>query len=188
MRPRRRQFAAEAGSAEEIAAPAIVRPDHVRDRALSANAGAQKAWRRLSPLEAAFERGQLGGGSPLYDAQRRLQAGVDYVRLFALAQSSGRDSTDLDRIDGAAAGDGFSETQARAAHALGEIDRRMNARDRQIVRMVCAEGHFPSEAVRIACNDYRHTVPSRFREALDSLIEAMEAARRRRPNTSKAPA
>jgi len=45
-----------------------------------------------------------------------------------------------------------------------------------IVRMVCAEGHFPSDAVRTACNDYRHTVPSRFREALDSLIEAIAAA------------
>lgn len=179
MMPKPRQVAVEADAGEEIAAPAVVRSDHVRDRMLSATAGAQKAWRRLSPLEAAFERGQLGGGSPLYDAQRRLQAGEAYARLFALSQSSGRDSTDLDRIAGAGAGDGFSEAQARAVHALGEIDRRMNARDRQIVRMVCAEGHFPSEAVRIACNDYRHTVASRFREALDSLIEAMEAARRR---------
>jgi hypothetical protein len=171
----------EAAETDHIDGPAIVRSGHVRDRALPASDGAHKAWRRLSPLEAAYERGQLGGGSQLYDADKRQQAGEAYGRLFALAQSSGRDSTDLDRIGGKGTGDGFSEAQARAAQALGEIDRRMNARDRQIVRMVCAEGHFPSEAVRIACNDYRHTVASRFREALDSLIEAMEHVRRKQP-------
>ncbi len=162
---------------DEVAAPAALRMDHARDRFLSPAPGAPKGWRRVSPLEAAYERGQLGGGNPQFDAQRRLEAGEAYARLHALSQASGRDSTDLDRIGRGRQGDGLSEARARALHTLSEVERRMNARDRLIVRMVCGEGHFPSEAVRTACNDYRHTVASRFREALDSLIEAMLSAR-----------
>ncbi len=168
----------EATDNEEIAAPAILRVDYVRNRSLTPEAGAPMGWRRQSPLEAAFERGQLGGGNPQFDALRRFEAGEAYARLYALSQASGRDSTDLDRIGGAGRGDSMPEAQARALHSLAEIDRRMNARDRMIVRMVCGEGHFPSEAVRTACNDYRHTVASRFREALDALIEAMLSVRR----------
>jgi hypothetical protein len=185
MTTRRRRVPSEAASGDEITAPAIVRTDHVRDRMLTAAAGAPKGWRRVSSLEAAYERGQLGGGSPLYDADKRLAAGEAFARLYARSRASGRDSTDLDRIGGGH-GDTFSEAQARALHTLGEIERRMNARDRMIVRMVCGESHFPSEAVRIACNDYRHMVASRFREALDSLIEAMDSLRESRKGQARA--
>jgi hypothetical protein len=169
--------------AAEIAGPAMIGAGHVRDRALSPARGAPKAWRRLSPLEAAFENGQLAGGNESFTAALRFEAGEAYARLFASAAASGRDSTDLDRVGG---GDNaqFSEAQVRASHALGEIERRMNARDARIVRMVCGEGYFPSEAVRTVCNDYRHTIAARFREALDSLIEAMEEARRARRQKS----
>jgi hypothetical protein len=167
-----------ASDIDEIATPAIIRADHVRDRPLSVTAGAAIAWRRLSPLEAAYERGQLGGGSPKYDGQKRLAAGEAYARLYARSQASGRDSTDFDRISGGSGMCALSEGQARASQLLSKIEQQMNSRDRLIVRMVCGEGYFPSEAVRTACNDYRHTVASRFREALDSLIEAMENLRR----------
>jgi hypothetical protein len=55
--------------------------------------------------------------------------------------------------------------------------------------MVCGENYFPSEAVRMVCNDYKDTVSARFREALDALIEAMEAVRRepRKFNTEVRP-
>jgi hypothetical protein len=158
-----------------------VKPDHAKDRLLSKSAGAPQAWRRLSPLEACFERGQLSGGRDGYTPAMRLDAGTFYARLFARAQASGRDSTDLVRIDGAGRRMEFSEAQARAAHSLASIHARLSRADALIVRMVCGEGYFPSEAVRTACNDYRHSVPARLREALDALIDALKADRSAHP-------
>lgn len=174
----RRKRKIDAKPSCEVEGPAIVRVAHRQDRALSDDFGAAKGWRIVAPLDAAFERGQLGGGNPRFNAEQRLEAGRYYERLSAATQTSGRDSTNIEHIGSTAPAMGLTETQARAMRLLAEIDRRLNSRDRLIVRMVCAEGHFPSDAVRTACNDYRHTVPSRFREALDSLIEAVAAARR----------
>jgi hypothetical protein len=101
-----------------------------------------KAWRRLSPLEQAFLRGQLAGGAPRHDAQ------------------------------------------AMAIRRLIAVDSRMSERDRAIVRLVCGLGYFPSEAVRQVCEDYKHTIPARLREALDGLVEAIASASRRAPSFS----
>jgi hypothetical protein len=167
-----------------IEAPAIIGADHARDRAYvtdggSAIAGA-KAWRRLSPLEQAFLRGQLAGGAPRHDAQARFEAGKRYGEMFAIAQSTGRDSTDMDRISRSGGAHAISDGQAGAIRALIAVESRLGERDRAIVRLVCGFGFFPSEAVRQVCADYRHTIPARLREALDALVEAFAASRRER--------
>jgi hypothetical protein len=153
-----------------IEAPAIIAPDHVRDRAYVAGdkpqIAANRAWRRLSPLEQAYLRGQLAGGAPRHDAQARFEAGKRYGEMFAIAQSTGRDSTDMDRISRSGGAHAISDGQAAAIRA--------------IVRLVCGQGFFPSEAVRQVCADYRHTIPARLREALDALAEAYESSRRER--------
>jgi hypothetical protein len=174
-----------------IEAPPVIAGDHVQNRAfvieIADRAGQAKrviapgkGWRRLSPLEQAFLRGQLAGGAARHDARARFEAGKRYGEMFALAQSSGRDSTDLDRISKSGGGASLSDSQASAIRRLIAVDSRMSANDRAIVRLVCGEGFFPSEAVRQVCADYRHTIPARLREALDGLVEAMESARRER--------
>jgi len=173
---------------EEIEAPAKITADHVQNRAfvIEVPDGAKrviapgKGWRRLSPLEQAFLRGQLAGGAAKYDAQARFEAGKRYGEMFAVAQSSGRDSTDMDRISRSGGGASISDSQAQAIRRLIAVESRMSERDRAIIRMVCGQGFFPSEAVRQVCADYRHTIPARLREALDGLVDAFEAARRER--------
>ena len=74
----------------------------------------------------------------------------------------------------------IGHSQREALRALAAIDARLGERDRRIVRMVCGEGFWPSEAIRAVCADYKHTIAARFREALDALVEAFEMGRNKR--------
>lgn len=171
-----------------IEAPAIIRPHHVKDRAFVTEGGEKpssrgaiaggKAWRAQSPLEMAYAKGQLAGGAPKHDAPARLEAGRRYEKLFVLALGAGRDSTDMDRIDTSFGSGSLSESQSAAIRQLIAVESRLSRNDRLIVRMVCGQGYWPSEAVRTVCADYRHTIPARLREALDGLVEAFAASRR----------
>jgi hypothetical protein len=170
--------------AEETVGPAIVRAEHVKDRAVAPTAGAPRAWRVRSWLEYAYERGQFddGEGNALgrtFRAKHRFAAGETYAKLFMVAQSSGKDSTNLDRIASVSTRAPLTERQAEAIRSLAAIESHMGARDKAIVRMVCGENYRLSEAVLSACGkSYRHSVTLRFREALDALIEALETVRR----------
>lgn len=169
---------------EETLGPAVLRAEHVRDRTVSLGSGAPKAWRSRSVLELAFERGQLDDGegaalSRTFRAKRRIDAAALYTKLYAVAETSGKDSTDLDRIASVSTRLPLTERQAEAIRSLTAIESRMGARDRRIVRMVCGENYRLSEAVLAVCGkSYRYSVIVRFREALDALIEAVEAFRR----------
>lgn len=149
--------------------PAMVRGDHVRDRVISPVAGAAKAWRKLSPLEAAYARGQLAGGK--HSAAERLEAGQRYARIFAASESTGRDSTQLLNISRSYGAAPLGESQRGALEKLRAIHAAMGGNDAAIVRLVCGEGYTPAEAVRRACGDgYRDATMARFREALDGLV------------------
>jgi hypothetical protein len=168
----------------EPEAPAIVRADHVRDRPVAPDADAPKAWRVRSVLELAYERGQLDDGEGdargrAFKAKCRFDAGEAYTKLFLVAQSSGTDSTDLDRIMSVSTRVALTTRQAEAIRALSAVETRMGARDKRIVRMVCGENFRLSEAVLCACGkSYRQFVTPRFREALDALLEALQTTRR----------
>jgi hypothetical protein len=163
-------------------APAVVTSLHVKDRLflreIPDGAGSKrvlsnsKAWRRLSPLEAVYAKGQLAGGAPTHDAGARFAAGKRYGGIFAVAQSSGRDSSQMIAISRSGGGMTMGQSQREALRLLAAIETRLGERDRRIIRMVCGEGFWPSEAVRAVCGDYKHTIAARFREALDALIEA----------------
>lgn len=159
--------------------PAIVTALHRQDRELSTVAGAPKGYRKLSPLESCYENGRLEGGSPRYSATERKDAGQTYGEIFAMAQCSGKDSTQALNISRSHGGLPLSQAQSDAIRKLVSLHSRMGDRDRRIIIMVCGQGYWPSEAVRAVCGDYRDTVAARFREALDSLIEAMETAKRK---------
>jgi hypothetical protein len=160
--------------------PAIVRQGHVRDRIISPGAGAPKAWRNLSPLEAAFAKGQLMGGSSRYTALQRFEAGNQYAMIFARANhAGGRDSTQAMNVSQSAKGFEPPQSQQSAIYILAKIETHMGARDCRIIRRVCGEGHKPADVVRDVCADYRDTVSARFREALDGLIESLSNLRTR---------
>jgi hypothetical protein len=176
--------------AEQAERPVVITPLHVKDRSFVSEiaegprtkrvlAGA-KAWRKLTPLQAVYAKGQLAGGSPLHDAVARFAAGQRYAGIFDLSQSGGCDSTQMQAISRSRVGSGgpAGHSQSEALRALARIEERLGARDARIIRMVCGEGHAPVEAVRAACgDDYKHTVAARFREALDALVEGFEAGR-----------
>lgn len=166
------------------AEPAIITPMHRKDRHFiddqTKKVSQQRAWRKLSPLEACYAKNQLVGGNPAYSPINRYEAGKAYTEMFDLSQKSGRDSTqalNMTAPGGFGAGT-LSQASSTALTQRISIESHMGARDRQIIRMVCGEGYQPAEAVRHVCGDYQHTVAARFREALDALIEAMETARR----------
>lgn len=165
------------------AAPAVITTLHRKDRPATDNDGkpitGTAAWRKLTPLQAVYAKNQLAGGSNRFTAADRYSAGQSYADTFDAAERPGKDSTQaLNAIRG---GSGGSSTgaQTKAASDLICIHSSLGHRDRQLVMMVCGQGYWPSEAVRTVCGDYRDTVMARFREALDSLCEAMEATRSR---------
>lgn len=158
--------------------PARIGEHHVQDRMISPVAGAAKAWRKLSPLEAAHARGQLAGGSNRFSAQQRFEAGQRYARLFLACESSGRDSTQLLNISRSYNGAPLGESQRGAMEKLRAIHAAMGANDAAIVRLVCGEGCSPAEAVRRVCGDgYRDATLARFREALDGLANGFSPPR-----------
>jgi hypothetical protein len=155
----------------------VVTPLHRQDRELTKVAGSPKAWSKWTPHEAAFNQGKLSGGNG-YTPEARFMAGQRYAEVWDAAQSAGRDSTQAQNISRGFGGGSISQAQSDAIKALVAIDSHMGQRDRIIIRMVCGEGYFPSEAVRLACGDYKDTVSARYREALDALVDAVEEARK----------
>jgi hypothetical protein len=163
-----------------VEAPARIRPEHIRDRILSAVAGTPLAYRSVQwPIQVAYEHGKLSapGDTRGYDCNTRWLAIREYDEVHDMALGrSGRDSTDLDIVSG---GGGFPITEeiANAVKKLISIDSHMATKDRQIVRKLC-EGWSLAESVKQACGeDFKHTVPARVRDALDALYEALDAAR-----------
>lgn len=134
------------------------------------------ACTKLSPLEQAFERGQLKGGNPKYTDVARVVAGTTYARIYNVSEPHGRDSTQALNISRSSTLGANNDSQERAWDSRLAIESYLGQADRTIVRMVCGEDETPAAAVKAACNDYRHTVPARFREALDNLILAMNEA------------
>tara|TARA_R110000868_G_scaffold187664_4_gene430196 strand:- start:2214 stop:2744 length:531 start_codon:yes stop_codon:yes gene_type:complete len=162
---------------EQPDSPAIITPCHSQDRIISPVAGAPRAWRRLSPLEKAFAKGQLAGGGHRYTANQRFEAGQNYAQIFLATQTSGRDSTQSLNVSRSTGGGCMAQTQANAFAMLRTLEASMKCRDRLIIHSVCGEGEVPAEAIRLICGDYRDTIAARFREALDSLVEAFEESR-----------
>jgi hypothetical protein len=175
MAKRRKQDAPEA---EEIVGPAKQHEGHVQH----VLAGGQRGWKNIAehPLTYAFEKGQLTRGSTRYSADDRYRAGTLYRALCETLARSGRDCLDLELIS-RPTGFQISDAKANAMHILARIDSQLKSSDRKIVRRVCADGLWPNAAVREACGHdlYEKTAVPRFVEALDELIEAMQAARRR---------
>jgi hypothetical protein len=169
--------------------PAKLHAGHAR-RNLGVGAGAKRAWRNDAehPLTLAYVKGQLIRGNEIYTAKQRYDAGEEYRQLHEAMHRSGRDSTDINLVSGGS-GLSISQIMVDSAKKIACIESHLKAQDRAIVRHVCGEGWWPSEAVRAACgNHYDKAVVPRFCEALDNLVDAIAEARRARYAFVPAPA
>lgn len=162
--------------------PAVLSPLHVMDRPATDKDGkpitGTAAYRKLTPFQATCKKGQLQGGSRHYTAADRQAAGDDYTKIFDAAETAVPGSMARLLTGAGGSGGSSSDAQAKAKSELACIHSHMGERDRKIIIMVCGHGHWPVEAVRDVCGDYRDTVSARFREAMDALCDAMEASRR----------
>lgn len=130
------------------------------------------ACTKWTPLEAAYHQGKLGEKDSA-DARSRLNAGLTYAGHWDGAQASGRDSTQALNISRSIGAGSDNSSRTIAAANLATIEAALSQRDRIIIRMVCGEGHFPSEAVALVSPDYAKATVPRFREALDALAEVI---------------
>lgn len=167
------------GKDDEIVGPAKLHAGHSR-RPLGTAAGARKAWRNDAehPLTLSYAKGQLIRGNDKHSAMQRYEAGDAYRAACEASLPKTRDSTDMNIVSGGKR-EGINERMLDAMTWLRAVDSGLREEDRRIVRLVCGEGRFPSEAVRAAFghDHYKFAVVPRFNEALDHLIEAIAKAR-----------
>lgn len=171
---------ANACEPDVVVTPSLITAMHVQDRETSKVAGAPRAWRRMSQLEAAYMQERLGARDS-NDARRRYEAGNMFTRLWDCAQSAGRDSTAaFDFVGHGGSGIPITIAQQAAIRHLVAIEMHLGQRDRTIIRAVCALGHSPAEAMTLArlCSDTR--VTPRLCEALDALAEALDRTQKSR--------
>jgi hypothetical protein len=168
--------------AQRAEGPAVETPLHVWCRPATDDGGRPVTGRiactKWTPLEAYFHNGRLTGGNPEYSAEARFSAGQNYSKLWDRAQPNGRDSTQALNVVRSSGSGGFTESQVAAMGELGKIEANLSARDKIIIRMVCGQAYFPTEAVTLVSPDYVKSAAARFREALDSLVEASASLKR----------
>lgn len=176
-------------SGDPVEAPAVVTPAHVRDRVLSASAGARKGWSRLTVYEREYRLGHLRckdrcatqGGA---DAEARAEADrFAAARAFDLGwqvcTASWPGSCGFDRVKGGGGVPGaFADHQREAKDFWRRVEQAMGANDWLICRRVCGENYAVAAAVTAINPGYRFSTLARFREALDALVEGMKRARR----------
>lgn len=166
---------------QEPLGPAVVTDLHTRARDISVVAGSPKGWNKWTPLEAFFDKRRKASPSEKLTAEDivRFNAGQQYTVLWDTAQSSGKDSTQsLNVSRGGGSGLPLSQRQHDAIRALVAVESHLGQRDRIIIRMVCGQGSFPSEAVAMVGTGYAKATTPRFLEALDALADSFEAVRK----------
>jgi hypothetical protein len=170
--------------------PAVIGPDHVRDRVLGPRAGAKKGWSFLTVTEKEFRRGHLmckercvnaaatreeeGRALDRYAAARAFDEG------WQICHAGFPGGVDFDRVrtSGGVPG-GFVDHQRDAKDFWRRVEQAMGANDWLICRLVCGENHSVADAVQAIGSGYKFSTLARFREALDALVEGMRQARAR---------
>lgn len=162
-----------------VETPAKVHSGHTLSRNLRAVAGSPRGWANEEEgiLEIYAKKGLLAGGGGQITSEMRVDTGNRYRGLCERCRGSTRDSSQL-TISGAISPGTISDSSADAIRLKISVDSHLSENDRIICRMVCDEGHWPSEAVRKIDPRYRDATVPRFQEALDALIRAFEAAKR----------
>ena len=177
-----------------VEGPAVIATDHVRDRVLSARAGAKAGWSRLTVYEKEFRRGHLmckercqdakGGAAATREEEGRALDRFAAARAFdagwQIINASFPGGVDFDRVRSSGGVPGaFVDHQRDAKDFWRRVQGAMGANDWLICRMVCGENHAVAQAVSVISPGYRFSTLARFREALDVLSGASRRAKTR---------
>jgi hypothetical protein len=153
--------------------PAKIMPVHIL---LNPEAPArQRRWgvKDDHPLTKAWERGQLGSGRRNITPRDRYEAGLVYRGLYEDIHGSNIALSKLTRVNGGTCEARASERICAARDLLARIESRMSADNAFIIRRVCGEGAWPSEAVRERHQGFEKFVVPRLCVALDDLVDAV---------------
>jgi len=168
---------------DDIERPAVIMPDHARDRVLGAGAGAKKGWSRLTVYEREFQRGSFvckercaDAASTQAEARRaldRFEAAKAFDEGWQLCTASWPGSSGLERVRGASGvPSAFADHRRDVKEYWLRIEAAMGANDWMILCRVCAENYTVSQAVSAISPAYKFSTVARFREALDALVAA----------------
>lgn len=128
-------------------------------------------------LDLAYERGMLGDIGPHSNgrADALYRAGKVYRGLCEAIHRSGLDSTQM--IDRTRSGDPSpppgTQAQADAAMMLGQIDKKLAPRNKEILRNFCGENRSMTESVYRVTGCHPNGVKYRLVEALEDLEDAL---------------
>jgi hypothetical protein len=173
---------------DAIDGPAVIGEGHVRDRVLSARAGARCGWSRLTVYERAFRLGHLlckerckGAAATREEEGRaldRLAAARAFDEGWQICAASFPGGVDFDRIRSSGGVPGaFVDHQRDAKAFWRRVEQAMGTNDWMICRRVCGENFSVAETVQSISPGYRFSTLARFREALDALVEGMKRAK-----------
>ena len=168
---------------DHVERPAVIKPDHARDRLLGTGAAAKKAWSRLTFYEREFKRGSFlckerctDASSTQAEAQRgveRFEAAKAFDEGWQLCAARWPRSGNFEPVSGGGGMPGAFVDQQRAVKDYWRrIEAAMGANDWLILRLVCGENYTVAQAVSAISPGYKHSTLARFREALDALVSA----------------
>ena len=125
------------------------------------------------PLTRAWERGQLEAGRRDVSPRDRYEAGLLYRGLYEDIHGSNIALSKLTRVNGGLAEARAGERLCAARDLLARIEGRMSTDNAFLIRRVCGEGAWPSEAVRERYQGFEKFVVPRLCCALDELVDAV---------------
>lgn len=183
-------------TSETVDGPAVVTADFAQTRHVSARAGAQKAWERLTVYEREFRRGHLicKARCITTDATReeaaracdRRDACRDFDEGWAICNASWPAGFDPGRIKVAGCPGSFCDHQKDVKDFWRRVELAMSTNDWMICRRVCGEGWAVAETVKLIAPAYKNIALERFREAIDGLVIAMGRSRQPQPRRATA--
>lgn len=177
---------------DDVERPAVVMPDHARDRVLGSGAGAKKGWSRLTVYEREFRRGSFVCKERCSDvaateaevrrAVDRYEAAKAFDQGWRVCAASWPGSSGFDRVKGGGGVPGaFVDHQRDVKDYWRRVEAAMGANDWLIVRRVCGENYSVAQAVTAISPAYKFSTLARFREALDGLVGARGTIRGNMP-------
>jgi hypothetical protein len=173
---------------DNVERPAMIKPDHARDRLLGAGAGARKGWSRLTIYEREFKRGSFlckerctdaaATQAELRCAADRYEAAKAFDQGWQLCAETWPGSIGFELVSGGGGMPGaFADEQRDVKDYWRRIEAAMGANDWLILRLVCGENYTVAQAVLSISPSYKFSTLARFREALDALVAVRERGR-----------